>query len=96
MTHRSRPPELRDLVSDHALVRYLERVRGFDFDPIRAEILSDGRRVAVQAMGQGRLPIGSDGLDLVVASGRVVTVAPRIKRSLRRSAQRKFKPPKAV
>ncbi|TXH51319.1 MAG: hypothetical protein E6Q97_18670 [Desulfurellales bacterium] len=31
---------MRVVVSDHAVVRYLERVMGFDFAPIRDEILA--------------------------------------------------------
>lgn len=33
-----KPPD----VSDHALVRYFERVLGFDIDTIKQEILSEG------------------------------------------------------
>jgi hypothetical protein len=34
-------------VSDHAVVRYLERFQGYDFNPVRAEILSPVVRAAI-------------------------------------------------
>jgi hypothetical protein len=40
------PDDLRQ-VSDHAVVRYLERFQGYDFNPVRAEILSPVVRAAI-------------------------------------------------
>lgn len=40
-------------VSDHAVIRYLERRYGFDFEEVRAEILSPAVRTAVNAGAVG-------------------------------------------
>jgi len=44
-------------ISDHAIVRYLERVKGLDIDEIRKEILPDYVRAKTKAMGNGYYPV---------------------------------------
>ena len=58
-------------VSDHALVRYLERHHGFDLDKFRAEILTEERK---QAISQGATKIKANGLQFKVENNVVVTV----------------------
>lgn len=85
MTHRTRPMALRDRVTDHALVRWMERMLGMDFDQVREQILPATLIPTVEAIGTGKIPIG-DGLVLVVVDRRVVTVsenAPPSPRKLR-------------
>lgn len=60
-------------VSDHAIVRYLERKHGFDFDAIRAEILTPDRAAAIRA---GATSIRHDGVKFVVKDGVIVTTLP--------------------
>jgi hypothetical protein len=61
-------------VSDHALLRYLQRVKGVDLDAIRAEILSPTMRAAIQA---GASAVNINGhLYAIRNDGCVVTVLP--------------------
>lgn len=62
-------------VTDHAVIRYIERVLGIDCAPIRERIASDRLRQAHAVLGDGRYGIGS-GHVAVVVEGRVVTVRP--------------------
>lgn len=60
-------------VTDHALVRYLERVYGLDLDPVRAEIADKvALGVSLEASAVVR-----DGFRYVLANGNVVTVIRR-------------------
>jgi hypothetical protein len=54
-------PAIPDItVSDHAVVRFMERVMGFDFQPIREQILTPRIREAIKAgMTRIRVPNGT-------------------------------------
>jgi hypothetical protein len=65
-------------VTDHALLRYLERVRGLDVEALKEEILTPGIVAAVKA---GATAVKLNGITLVVANGRIVTVLPGTHRS---------------
>lgn len=58
-------------VSDHALLRYLERVYGFDVEKIRKEILTPN---VVTALKAGASTVKQDGINLVLKGNSVVTV----------------------
>ena len=45
------------IVSDHALVRYIERVHGYDLTPIREMLLTDAVRTAAR-MGCRTVKLG--------------------------------------
>ncbi|WP_333822840.1 hypothetical protein [Pinisolibacter sp.] len=60
-------------VTDHAVLRWLERVEGFDVEALRAEI---GRAGAV-GVEHGAGVVVVPGGKLIVYEGRVVTVYPR-------------------
>lgn len=60
-------------VSDHAVVRYLERFYEFDADLWRAEILA--MLEAAQRLGvDGVFPLGDTGLSAVIRDATVVTI----------------------
>ena len=59
-------------ISDHAILRYLERVKGVDIEAIRAEMVTPALAKADE-FGCPVL-IGSHGERLVIRSGVVVTV----------------------
>lgn len=59
-------------VTDHAIVRYLERVKGIDMDIVRADILSPAINVAIE-FGAPTV-IGRDGHRRVIVGGVVQTV----------------------
>lgn len=69
----------RDLVprvSDHALVRFLERACGFELGPLRTAIQASLNR-AVQAAGEigsNEFTVSADGLLYVVRNGTLVTI----------------------
>ncbi len=50
------PDEL--MVSDHAMVRFFERVLGYDIGKIKSEILSDQVKTLVDKLGCGKFPNG--------------------------------------
>lgn len=58
------------LVTDHAIVRYLERVGGFDIEGLRQSI---GRRCD-PALEVGASSVLIEGHAYVIADGKVVTV----------------------
>tara|TARA_R110000868_G_scaffold314417_1_gene575370 strand:- start:20442 stop:20711 length:270 start_codon:yes stop_codon:yes gene_type:complete len=63
---------LQPLITDHALVRYLERVMGLDMNGVRAEIaarVGDGVRLGASAVVSG-------GFKYTLDSHRVTTVMP--------------------
>lgn len=60
-------------VSDHAVVRYLERVKGMDIAAIRKEILPDKLNKMTKVMGSGYYPV-SDAFKIRVKNGVVITV----------------------
>lgn len=60
-------------ISDHAIVRYLERVKGLDIEAIRKEILPEIAIKAVTLWGNGYYPIGGTH-QIRVKNGSVITV----------------------
>lgn len=62
-----------DIVTDHALVRYIERVMGLDVAQAKAELLGEHTH-QVAAMNSGAILCHQRNMRLVVRSGKVVTV----------------------
>ncbi len=60
-------------VSDHAIIRYLERALNLNIGDIRREICSRDTEGSILTLGNGRYPIG-DQLQIVVENNVVVTV----------------------
>jgi hypothetical protein len=60
------------VVSEHAILRYLERVKGVDIAAIQAEILSADVIEQIKVIGSGKFP--QDGYHVVVRKGTVITV----------------------
>lgn len=69
---RKATPRLRQLVSDHAVVRYLEREYGLDIDSIRKEIIGS-HEPTIKNMTNGKINLREKGTSLVVRDGTVVT-----------------------
>ena len=61
-------------VSEHALLRYLERVKGVDLEALRQEILDNGTADAIAFAGNGRIKKGGTDITLIVQNSVVVTV----------------------
>lgn len=65
------------MVTDRAIVRWLERVTGIDVrGRIEADMLADGRDQLVAEIGQGKIHLAAYGVYLLVKNGKVVTVSP--------------------
>jgi hypothetical protein len=61
------------IVSEHAIIRFLERAMGIDIDMIKGKILSESLSNTIKSMGNGKYPT-CEGLCLVVKDGTVVSV----------------------
>ena len=62
-------------VTDHAVLRWIERVDGVDLAKVRAAILAQGREQWIAA-GVASVTLPDLGVSLVVRNGVVVTVKP--------------------
>ncbi len=64
------------IVTEHALLRYVENVLGIDLQEIQANILSDANLGMYRQLGDGRYPVGDckSGFKAVFKNGSVVTV----------------------
>ena len=67
------------VVTDHAVIRYMERVMGLEVEKVREEIADLAMEQHVGVLESGRLP-GPEESWLVVRHKRVITVTPRNKR----------------
>lgn len=63
-------------ISDHALLRFLERAGGFDVEPLREQMAAALARAgeAAREIGGGHYLIVVDGMRFVVRDDTVVTV----------------------
>lgn len=62
------------IITEHAILRYLERVEGFDMEKVKASILPNDVKTQIKAFnGNGKYPIGS-GFQIVVKDGSIVSV----------------------
>ena len=67
--------EKRIKVSDHAAVRYLERMRGLDRPALDAEIITDELQGLVDRLGgTGKFPLKDSGFGVVMRDYTIVTV----------------------
>lgn len=65
--------ELLPSVSDHAVLRYMERVQGFDIEAVRQHIGTLCR----SACRAGAASLKTEGVEFQFADGKVVTVTPK-------------------
>jgi hypothetical protein len=67
----------REVVTDHAVVRFLERVHGISIDRIRGIILNEKRKAMIAA---GATAIKCGDYTCVISEGRVVTITAKPKK----------------
>jgi hypothetical protein len=72
---------LQPRLSDHALVRFMERAWEIDFEPIRQAILTPVRIDAI-ASGARRIHLPEERVTLIIDRGVVVTAAPYCRNQL--------------
>lgn len=70
MKRAKRSPDV--VISDHSIVRYVERVIGIDVDWLKNNILPENLRAGVKSLGDGRYPVNEH--VIVVRDNTVVTV----------------------
>lgn len=61
------------VVTEHAVLRYVERVMGFNIEQIKEEILSDSMKSQIKTLGNGKYPVG-EGCKAVVRDNTIVTI----------------------
>lgn len=63
-------------VTEHAVIRYMQRVLNIDFDKFRKEILSEKVQMQIIEIGDGNFPIivNDKSFTLVVRNGHVITI----------------------
>ena len=67
-------------ISDHAIVRYMERVYGLNIDDLKAEMITPQIMVSIGALGDGRYPVGNGNAaqcHAIVVNNTVVSVIHR-------------------
>lgn len=62
------------IVSEHAILRYIERVVGIDVDKIVEQILPEETKIYIENLGNGNYPINDGEFRIVVKDRVVVTV----------------------
>lgn len=74
--NREPAPTPTPILTDHAVLRYAERVLGVAVrEGVEERLLADERRVRlIKSMRRGRIRLGDSDIHLVVEEGRVVTV----------------------
>jgi seryl-tRNA synthetase len=60
------------VVSEHAMLRYIERILGIDLDELQKKILDEEDAKTIRALGNCTYP--KDGFKLKIKDGTVVTV----------------------
>lgn len=63
-------------VTDHALLRYLERVRGIDMEEVKQAILTPQVREWLHLFPEGNFPLDDGQHKVVIRDGAVLTVKP--------------------
>lgn len=61
------------IVTEHALLRFLERTYGVDLEQIKRQILTEEMRGRIDSFGNGKFP-HPDGYKLVVKDRAIVTI----------------------
>jgi len=75
MSKCAMPLKYEPVITDHAMLRWLERVAGIDMDEVRAAILADGRAEWV-ANGASQIRVPSLNITVVAKGGKVITIIP--------------------
>lgn len=60
------------VITEHAMLRFLQRVRGVDLEQVQREMLPANVEERIRTLGSGLFPV--DGFSLRVRDGQVVTV----------------------
>ena len=61
------------IVTEHAVIRYMERAMGLDLEEVKSQILNDRVRQQIDVLGNGKFPIGN-GFRVVVKDMSIVSI----------------------
>jgi len=61
------------IISEHAILRYMERVMGVDMEAIKERVLTNTVKTMIGNMGNGKYPINGGG-KAVVRNNTIITV----------------------
>ena len=67
--------EKEPVLTEHAILRYLERKYSINLDEIRQEILTEDTKSLINTLQSAKIPIG-DGLRAVVKNKTIITIEP--------------------
>lgn len=73
------------IVSDHAIIRYLERIKGIDLQAVSLALQEENLKRRYEKLGDGCYPVND--LMVVVKSGCISTVYPNNRRRLWQKAK---------
>lgn len=63
------------IVSEHAILRYIERVQGQKLEEIQSEILTDTLKKLAQTLGNGKIPLDKHpDFSAIIKDGVIVTI----------------------
>ncbi len=62
------------IVSEHAIIRYIERVLGINIDEISQKILDNETEKQIEMLGNGTFPVNNNEFKIVVKDNVVVTI----------------------
>lgn len=61
-------------ITDHAIIRWLERIDGVDIRALEERILTEDRRALLEFCHEGKIIVPSEGAELLIRDGTVITV----------------------
>lgn len=61
-------------ISEHAIIRYFERILGLNMEEVTQKILPDKEAVLVESLGNGHYPINGGEFKIIVRNDTVVTL----------------------
>lgn len=64
--------KLKPQLSEHAILRYLERIKEINISEVKEEIMTDKIKQQISTIGNGRIPVGD--FVLVIRNNVVVTI----------------------
>ena len=70
----SKLTEKQPVVSEHATLRYLERVMGIDVEGVKKKMLSERNKKIIKTITSGKIPLKDSGFTLVVKDKVIVSV----------------------
>lgn len=61
-------------ITDHAAIRYMQRVKAFDMKKMQDEIITAQLTRLYTTLGDGTYPVRDDGLCVVIKNGIIITI----------------------